>query len=113
MNSNDKFVSVEWFDQGIQYRLESYENMLIGQMKLQSFKRGMFRHDDSILDLHLGYMHALTELGCITPKEMTDRLNSFRSRVAEELNHIEALKKQLEQDDEDYPFGDNPFEDDL
>lgn len=107
MNSNDKFLSVEWFDQGIQYRLESYENMLIGQMKLQSFKRGMFRHDDSILDLHLGYLHALRELGCINGKDMRDHLESFRKRVETELDYMETLKAQADLDEED---DEDPFE---
>ena len=73
---NDRIIDVKWFDEGINYRLDSYENMLIGTMKLQAANQKLYRHDDSILDLHLGYCQALCELGCLTSADYKNRLKS-------------------------------------
>ena len=98
---DNNYISVEWFDQGIEFRLSSYENMLIGSMKLQMAKGPVYRHEDSILDLHLGYCQALRELGCLTEEKYRNRLKSFRQRAEAELSYIESLKRQLEEDEDD------------
>lgn len=102
MENENKILNVRWFDEGIFYRLDSYENMLIGSMKLQAVGGSIYRHDDSILDLHLGYCQALRELGCLNAAEYKDRLVSFRQRVKTELSYIERLRKQMEDEEDEF-----------